>query len=326
MEIAIVVAYIALLIFLVNDAEPNMLLINWLMSLFPLALFFVGLNAIIYAISESRGLLEGVFWAGMTWGTLIICVVMIFSYPARLQLKRLLGQNTGYRPDSVVHTLAFVLLVAQLGSTLGSSYASGGLTGMAERMNAQQSFNPNALLMDMGIFILFALGGVGFFMRRNFSQTMERLALRLPTRIDLVGIGVGVLVYIAVMLGVVLWQFMVSPEAFEAQTQAVDAMGRLYGAQWTSGLLLAFTSSVGEEVLYRGALQPIFGIPTTTLFFVLAHTQYGFTPATLIIAGVALSFAFLRHKYSTTTAIVAHFVYNAIPFILTASLGGVAIP
>jgi uncharacterized protein len=80
-------------------------------------------------------------------------------------------------------------------------------------------------------------------------------------------------------------------------------------------------------LLFRGALQPIFGNLLVSLFFTLLHSQYTFTPASLIILVVSLAFGYVRQKYSTSASIVAHFVYNFSPFILLylASQAGLSI-
>jgi membrane protease YdiL (CAAX protease family) len=57
----------------------------------------------------------------------------------------------------------------------------------------------------------------------------------------------------------------------------------------------------------------VFGLWPTSILFALIHMQYTLTPATLIILGVALGFGWLRQRYNTTVAIMAHFLYNFIP-------------
>ena len=84
------------------------------------------------------------------------------------------------------------------------------------------------------------------------------------------------------------------------------------------GGLLAISVGIGEEILFRGALQPVFGIVITSLLFVALHTQYAFTPAAGILFVVSLGFGLLRARASTTAAIIAHAAYNGIPFVLAA--------
>ena len=82
------------------------------------------------------------------------------------------------------------------------------------------------------------------------------------------------------------------------------------------GFVLAISSAAGEEILYRGALQPVYGIVLTSIFFALLHLQYTLTPASLLILIVGFALGWVRQRQSTSAAIIAHFVYNFIPFLL----------
>jgi membrane protease YdiL (CAAX protease family) len=98
----------------------------------------------------------------------------------------------------------------------------------------------------------------------------------------------------------------------------LGAILRLPAAFW-----LALTAALSEEILFRGALQPVFGLPLTSVYFALVHMQYALTPAAVIIFVVALGLGWLRQRQSTSSAIIAHFVYNFVQLavaILAASL------
>jgi membrane protease YdiL (CAAX protease family) len=107
----------------------------------------------------------------------------------------------------------------------------------------------------------------------------------------------------------ILWQLLLPPDVIEQQTELsgliADNIETLSTAFW-----VAFTAAIGEEIAFRGALQPIFGNWLTSAVFALTHTQYAFTPALGIIFVVSLGFGWARQRYNTTVAIVAHFVYN----------------
>jgi membrane protease YdiL (CAAX protease family) len=72
----------------------------------------------------------------------------------------------------------------------------------------------------------------------------------------------------------------------------------------------------------RGALQPVFGILITSIFFTLLHTQYLFTPTMGLIFLISVGFGVIRRRYNTTTAIITHFVYNFFPLLLLVLSGG----
>lgn len=79
---------------------------------------------------------------------------------------------------------------------------------------------------------------------------------------------------------------------------------------------MSLQASIGEEIFFRGALQPIFGSVLTALLFAVTHTQYAFTFTWVMVFLHGLCFAWLRRRYSTTAAIIAHAMYNFMPVVL----------
>ncbi len=78
-------------------------------------------------------------------------------------------------------------------------------------------------------------------------------------------------------------------------------------------LILALASSVGEELLFRGALLPWLGIWVQALLFAALHVGPGrrFLPWTLAAFSIGAGFGFLVHWTGDLGApIVAHFVIN----------------
>src|SRR5690606_26208801 len=131
--------------------------------------------------------------------------------------------------------------------------------------------------------------------------------------------------YIFVFIVSAVWFALVSPEQFQEQTAASEQIAAAFGTL-PLAFFLAITVALGEEILFRGALQPVFGLWVTSIYFALLHTQYTLTPASLTIVVVALGFSWLRQRYSTTAAITAHFLYNlvllALPLLFGSSGGG----
>jgi membrane protease YdiL (CAAX protease family) len=78
-------------------------------------------------------------------------------------------------------------------------------------------------------------------------------------------------------------------------------------------LVLALASSVGEELLFRGALQPMIGVWMQALVFALLHIGPGvrFLPWTASAFGVGLLFGWLfQFTGDLGGPIVAHFAIN----------------
>ena len=78
------------------------------------------------------------------------------------------------------------------------------------------------------------------------------------------------------------------------------------------------------EFLFRGAIQPKFGIVLTTALFTAAHVQYGLTPATLQIVIMSLLLGWLRRRHNTSVCILLHFLYDALALVVMPLLSQLA--
>jgi uncharacterized protein len=237
------------------------------------------------------------------------------SKRARMLKKR----HPRYDARSVVHTTALVLGLFYLTYNAYNFAMAGGLQGVAEEYarTPQQTERSQFISMAFDLFLNvgFSLLGVGMLMRRNVGQTMRRLGLRFPRLSDiLAGLLTGIGMYALVFLYSFV-RFLTTPQDI-IQQQSVAA--RAVNDYSTLGLALfmALKAGIGEEILFRGALQPVFGITLTTILFSAVHLQYTLTPASVIIFGVGLGLAWLRWRYSTTAAIIAHATYNFVPYLL----------
>jgi len=230
--------------------------------------------------------------------------------PARLRLAAWLPKS-GFKVDSPLHITALVLCVYLIANSLLNYALADGLSGLRESLQAREDvLRVENMLAQMLIFILFGALGVGLGTRRTLSAVVERLALRAPTLRELyIGFGVAFILFWTVYALSILWQLLLPPDVIEQQTELsgliAENIETLSTAFW-----VAFTAAIGEEIAFRGALQPIFGNWLTSAVFALTHTQYAFTPALGIIFIVSLGFGWARQRYNTTVAIVAHFVYN----------------
>lgn len=271
----------------------------------------------------------------------VISIGIVFSGRIRNFLQRYIirsnGKDRRYRANSIVHTTALILMIFVSLITVGNFVLAGGVEGLAESI-AETGFGIQDLLVNFIMYTLTALLGVGIFIRRNFVQAFSRLGIALPnsgrviqwaiqlTKQLVIGAIVGFgLFWIQVSLSLI-WQLSVSPETLAEQTAATQAIFAAFSGSLWLGFVLALTAGIGEELLFRGALQPIFGNLLVSIFFVFLHTQYALTPASLIILLVSLVFGFLRTRYATPAAMVAHFVYNFTPFALLEIVAQLGIP
>jgi membrane protease YdiL (CAAX protease family) len=202
---------------------------------------------------------------------------------------------------------AMILAALFLGQNMVTFTLAGGLSGLAAK------FTPPTIqdeLIQMAIFVLFGALGVGLGTRRNLRELAQRLGLRAPTFYELtVAVGFVFLFFIAAFFIADIWQRVTPPDVFDQQNQLSSALDQSIGTL-SFGFALAMTAAIGEEILYRGALQPIFGLWPTAIYFALSHIQYTLTPAALIIVVVGLGLGWLRRQYNTTTSMTAHFLYD----------------
>lgn len=224
----------------------------------------------------------------------------------RRQIDGETGLLSGFDPASMVHMTGLIYCVYLLSRTVLTFVLAGGFSGLVGDFN----ITTGQLWGQLAIWLLFALAGVGFGVRRSLAGTAQRLGLRAPTVSELVtaGIVAAGLLGTAFILGII-WQEIAPRDVFEQQNALNEAITSSL-TTLTLGFLVAFSAAVGEEIAFRGALQPVFGLWPTSILFAAIHIQYALTPASLLILLVALGLGWLRQRYNTTTSMVAHFLYN----------------
>jgi uncharacterized protein len=207
--------------------------------------------------------------------------------------------------DSPVHTLALVFSGYLAGNTI-FSLTQGGLEEMAATAVSASILD---ILFIQGTFAALAILGVGLYTRRAPQAVRQRLGLVRPTRQQLL-IGVGWIIILVILqsIGGALWSMMDSSQSELVESLNQELLGDMDTfAEW---LILAAATGFGEEVLFRGALQPVLGLGFTSFLFALAHTQYGITPVTVIILLIGIILGYIRRRYNTSVAIFVHAGYN----------------
>ncbi len=160
--------------------------------------------------------------------------------------------------------------------------------------------------------LLFLLGliGVGWLTRKTFPETLSRLGIvKISGRQLLAGLGIG----IGLMVTALALEFAAGLLGLTADPHVEELTQKMLGPLFTSipGILtLGLAAALGEETIFRGALQPRFGILFTTLLFALVHANYGFSIATVIVFLVGLCLAYVRRYINTTTSMIVHATYN----------------
>ena len=211
--------------------------------------------------------------------------------------------------SNAVVLLAFILMPDVVGSTLAS----------AGRLS------PFTVFVGELPLAVIALCGVGLGVRRNLRQTIARLGYGpvSPRQLGVVAlfvVGAILLSFAADALFAAL-----QPNLFERVGEVSEGLFSTAGLSPASAILLALLigvgAGIGEETLFRGAVQPVLGIVPTSILFASMHVQYG--PSLLLgyLFVIAVGLGLLRKHVNTTASFLAHAGYNFLAMLLTYFFG-----
>lgn len=259
---------------------------------------FVAVLGVFEAVADARLRLNGL-------GLLLAGVVAVaVELPP---VRRWLGRLLPFDPEDQVHQLALVLTVLLVGVQLTTQLTTDVLAAAAQG----QALSRIDLVLQELPFLLAAAFGVGFLTRRSAGETLERLGFVVPTWWQVVLALAASLAFLAIGNGLDRLGEWVTPALSHRIAQASD---RLFGHLSDLGGIatLAIAAGVCEEALFRGALQPRFGLLWPAVVFAAVHTQYGLSFDTAAVVILALGLALLRRYANTTTSALCHTVYDAL--------------
>lgn len=230
--------------------------------------------------------------------------------PVRQSIARLIRE---FDPDSPVHTLALVGAGYLMGNAMVVTLVPGALDSLAESKPAVTLLD---ILAQQFLFVAIAFLGAGLFLRRDGAALRERLGLQRPTARQLLG-GASWMLFFVFLQGCISFTWsLFDPSRVEQLSGINQALLSNFDTvgEW---FVLAAAAGLGEESLFRGALQPVFGIVPTSIIFAVSHVQYGLSPATLAIFLLSVVLGIIRKRHNTTTAILVHAGYNFILGLLS---------
>jgi len=324
---------LAMLVYLAGNRDPayRWVAILWLFLLiggFAAATAGFGIMAIIPAEVLDAGEVgpETDSFALIGEVALLLLGVLIAGLASLVGLSRgfrvRLARHLPFDPDSLLHTVALVVILAMILITPVPLLVSGGPPFLSP-LFLDLLLESGALLAEtvtLNAYTLFwtLIGSfliAGAFVRRTPRETLERLGLVRPT-------GRQVVLAVAAAFALVL--------AFHFIDQGLAALVGFLGLPVTDeeavNLLFAGTLTLpgiivasvaagfGEEVSIRGLLQPRFGILLPALLFASLHAfQYSWDGLiSVFLAG--LVFAYIRQYSNTTTSAITHTVYDLVLF------------
>jgi uncharacterized protein len=281
-------------------------LFNWLLLLLNLPAFFSGIAFLFVSPAELAQLSLGEGFSEPRTAGVVLLVAAVWGLLVSLpEVRRWLARWIPLNPDAPVHTLALIFS-GYLAANGLLPLSQGGLEGLLETTEATSAFEVAA-----GELLLLALAfaGVGLFTRRNLWKSLDRLGVEKPTARQLS----RSLRWLPILLLLMIFANFLLAQANPVQAEVIDELGELLLGEMDTvweWLLLAVAAGIGEEVLFRGALQPVLGIWLTSLLFAIIHTQYGLSLATVLIFIVGFILGRIRQHYNTSVAIILHAAYN----------------
>jgi membrane protease YdiL (CAAX protease family) len=256
----------------------------------------------------SVGRLEGGAFLEMAAGLLAIVALLP---PVRRMFMRVIP---GFRADSAINAVGLGLYLLVLLFYISIQVSSDQLKQLS-----QPGPSPSVIFIigtNQLPFLIVALVGVGLFTRRGLRQTLLRLGLYWPGWRWVVG-SLGIAVAL-VIFGTFFDSLMahLTPEQSKNIQQVSNQLLKNVNSL-VPAIAIALAAGIGEEILFRGALQPRLGIAAAALLFAVLHAQYAISLATLEIFLLGIFLGFLRRRAGTTAAIIAHSSYDMILLLIT---------
>jgi len=237
-------------------------------------------------------------------------------------VRRALARILPIDPDSFVHTVALVAVVAltlncfvPLLVLSAPPLLSAVRVLEAQEADLTQGRGPGGMLLDELYGLVWLLPGaifaVGFGVRRNLKEALQRLGLQVPTWRQVaaaVGLAMVLVIALTVLSASIDWAWdllgwpQTDTKSFEKlMTPFLSPMG---------AVVLGVVAGLGEELAVRGVLQPRLGMLLSNLFFTGLHAfQYNWD-ALLAVFLLGLLFAMIRKKTNTTTSAIVHGTYD----------------
>ena len=229
----------------------------------------------------------------------------------------------GRRPNGEFWTDPPVFFALWLFATVLLANNLIGILGF-EQLNRVDAFSigtggripPVAILASQLPFVVVAVLGVGAGIRRSPRETLARLGYG---PISLMHVGIIALFIVAAFALSVATDAVFSQVQPDLYREVGEVSQTLFNPKGMGlvpavlfALLIGVGAGLGEETLFRGAVQPVFGIPATSVLFASMHVQYG--PSLLLgyIFVLSIGLGLLRRYINTTASFLAHAGYNTL--------------
>ena len=263
-----------------------------------------GIPAVLLLLAGGAVLVRG----DRVLGPLLLLIGLGLGLPLLRPFREALARVTPLDPQSAIDMTGLCMVLGLLGFFVGTSLAP-----MAENPpEVIPSVGIAELLVQAAAFVAIAYIAVGFPYWRDLRSATERLGIVAP---DSRTIGIAIAAtfacfVVASIAGLISQQF--EPGLSESLDEIVDEMTAQVQNP-IGAIVLGASAGIGEEAIFRGALQPRYGIIIPSLLFMLLHgPQYGFNLALLGLFGVSIILGLVRKNVNTTAAMITHALFNAV--------------
>jgi membrane protease YdiL (CAAX protease family) len=266
--------------------------------------------------------------------TLMVPAAMVAVFTPSLRLW--LARRIPFEPGNPVHVVALALLAISFVTALLQQVLLTGIPAFAKEVFGSANYTSLDIVVGELPFVVIGFLGVGLFVHRDFGQSLRRLGLVRPTWGQLaLGLAAAGALYLA-SDGLERLGAWLTPGLSQQLAQNTRSLfGHLTDP--VSALIVGLSAGIGEEILFRGALQQRLGIVSTAILFGVVHLNYGVSLTLLSVVLVAVALAVLRRYANTTTTIVTHATLDVIALgvsgwlaypltiAMTVVLGGIAL-
>jgi membrane protease YdiL (CAAX protease family) len=246
---------------------------------------------------------------GNTVGWFVVALGLSLVLPLARPFRKLMGVLTPMDPASPIDMMGIGVVLSVMVYFAFAITADPGAAAEVGAVTAISQF------VNVAFFVAVAFIAVGSGVYRSVRDAVSRLGLTVPSWRDVVvGVVAVVPTFMLSIMGSLLTLYF-QPDLFADLGETIDQMSAGTSVTLISVVLFA-SAGIGEEILFRGAIQPRFGIVLTSAFWALVHTQYQLSFVVLGLFLVGILFGLIRKYMNTTSAVIAHALYNAMVVIL----------
>jgi membrane protease YdiL (CAAX protease family) len=233
--------------------------------------------------------------------------------------------NGGWWSDPPIFFALWIFVVVLAANVISLLAFALDPESVSSELSSIGRLSPFAVAISQLPLVIVAFCGVGFGVRRNFRETLARLGYG-PITLPHLGIVALVVVGALLLSFAADWLFAtLQPNLFEQVGEVSEGLlspkGLSPAAAVLFALLIGLSAGVGEETLFRGAVQPRLGIVLTSVLWAAIHVQYGPSVILVYIFIFSLALGFLRNRINTTATFITHATYNFLTVLLTYFLG-----